>query len=356
MRDNEATRAADVLGQLRDGDRAGLLDALRAFWLAPPERDDAAYDDVQGELWQALCEAGCADAARAAGLELVRARTPIRPSAFADLVEGCAVAELVELAELVLEAGWDRQRCFGAIALRLVDTDHHDALRELIAHHRERVLGDPRCWLVIAFMLTATRFGNRSEVSAWLDDWTHRDDVPMWIVAAYAVVVLFETPPGPRGKADRLARDACARLPWDDSAPLLLCVTLAETVRSGALATFATAMRTHDAMLAAAAARPHEQLPAAVYATRIVRDALRSHPPLAALVANHARYLREGYAVLSAVLALHQAQPRDRANLELARTLWHSRPGRIAVAGRSRELIASRLTWLQRLRVVGWPG
>jgi hypothetical protein len=189
FRANEASRVSAVLEAKLAGDTRAMVDASVELWLSEPEQP-AERDAAVAEAWIAIDEGEAVGGAIEAGLMLLRERQSFRPSAFVHLIDHIADAErLLAIATDILDAGWPAHPHLAAIFVRLVELDVGPALLRYIRRHRKRLARDTASWLAVAFVLTTTWVGDAADVDSWFRRWEDLDDVPMWILAAYAATV-----------------------------------------------------------------------------------------------------------------------------------------------------------------------
>ena len=269
FRENETSRVGAVLEARAAGDRDALVRAAVALWLSPRERADGP-DVAVAEVWDAIVDMKVERDAIAALFELCRERRQIRESAFVHLSEQIADRDrLLELASLVLAAGWDAHPYLAAVFARLVEREYEPALEAFIARHHTALHVRLDTWILVGVTVTTSRVGNRHAVDAWFANWHERSGVPMWLVAAHMGSVAQL---GPSGGAWRklvaIARTARHAV-RDDSVRVIESYLVIEALARGATSELVPRLEQATAALAGYLATPSVQQPIVVYLNRV---------------------------------------------------------------------------------------
>lgn len=176
----EAVLAAKAAGDVETLSRAAVQ-----LWLAPHD-DERGADESVMQVWEHLAASKAEVPALGALLTAVMEGHRPRPAAFVLLATSVTPDKLVGLAEVVIAAGWRAQPYLSIVFDALVEDRQPKVVESIIAKHRATLHGRTDTWVAIAYLLTATRVGDRHAVDDWFRGWEERAGVPMWLVAYYA--------------------------------------------------------------------------------------------------------------------------------------------------------------------------
>ena len=235
VRVNEVTRAGEVLEHQRAGNVDGAIAALQRLWTEMPERP--GEDLAAAEAWQAMVALGAQRQAAEAAMQLLRAGTRIRPHGFVDVVETVEVPELIELARIVEARNWDAYPYLAAIYVRLIAQRLEAQLQPLMMEQGHWLLRSVDGWVLGAFVVTASFVGDRDVIGSYMADGMQREGVPMWAFAAQIATICQESlnlKDLPLVRIDRvcaIARHACEKAEWDESARLMVALRVIDAAR-----------------------------------------------------------------------------------------------------------------------------
>jgi hypothetical protein len=378
VRENEVTRVAAVLEHKQRGDIPAMLSALQSLWIATPEHEGEP-DEAAADAWRAVEEAAVVDQAVEAGLALLHEGKSIRIHAFVDLTEHLPLERLGELAELVLAAGRSVDPYLVTVFMRIAEHRQQKTFWEVVDRHHERFKIDPEAWTLVAFVLATSYIGEKQVVNRWFEGWSKLDRVPMWLMAAWAGVLLQEAwHPSDLSlttlnRLIELSTKVLDTLPWDDSAPFFLCWMLVDDLMSERYDTFLDRMAKHGHLLAREAQRSLLAHPIVTYANRFKHEfaidkAQLESPKSPIVVKGIDTNRRPNRQLLDVVLELgdfvdattkvfglfvelHALPRRSARARELMREMAKCQPGRVRwVMPAWRELIKERVPWLARMQ------
>jgi hypothetical protein len=154
-----------------------------------------------------------------------------------DVVEHVDVPQLLELARIVESRNWDAYPYLAAVYMQLIAQRQEAQLGPLVNEQGQWLLRSLDGWVLGAFVVTASFVGDAEAVRTWMEAGLSRERVPMWTRAAQVATICQEASQLknlPRTRIDALcaiARDACDRTVWDESAPLMIALRVIDAAR-----------------------------------------------------------------------------------------------------------------------------
>jgi hypothetical protein len=124
-------------------------------------------------------------------VDRLRARERLDHGEFIALSYILTIDELVEVALIVVEEGWDAYPCLAAIFARLVEQQADARIWSFVYKHREVLAASTATWMVVAHTVTTSFAGNRENVRQWFAGWQDRSGIPLWIMASYAANLML---------------------------------------------------------------------------------------------------------------------------------------------------------------------
>lgn len=174
-----------VLAAKAAGDVETMARAAVQLWLAPHD-DEHGPDEAVAQVWERLADLKAEVPALDRLLTAVTDGHRPRPAAFVLLATAVPADKLVGLSETVIATGWRAQPYLSIVFDCLVEEKQTKVVESIIAKHRATLHARTDTWVAIAYLLTATRVGDRHAVDDWFRGWEAREHVPMWLIAYYA--------------------------------------------------------------------------------------------------------------------------------------------------------------------------
>lgn len=175
-------------GPLDDAANAAIVADALGLWRATPA-DELVFDDpAVREVWDVLHATGLAERACLAALARLREGTRLRPAAYIDVVEYLVTLHpglVFELATRAFDVHWPVVPYLGSCLLALVDGGHREQVWAWITARRAAMMQDDDRWLLASAIALLSRTAMDDELIAWLEAWSARARVPLWIVDAY---------------------------------------------------------------------------------------------------------------------------------------------------------------------------
>lgn len=270
-RTNEAALAGQVSERRAENDLPGMIKAATDLWLSPVEQTDA-FDQCEEEAWRAIVGAGAVSQAVQAGVALVRERRRLRPRAFIHVVQNIRGMReavdgsdaqrdqplelaksdsqlLLELADIVLDAGWTTPAYLGSICFKMVEGRAKRDLWPFLQERAARMKQETDWWLLYVVLLATTSMGADADMGGWLSSWDQRPNVPMWVAQ---LVLHYDREAGALSNLNTLvsvARQAREKMPPDGSAHALLCIDMEVALRRQLYDDFLALVEQHEAVL-----------------------------------------------------------------------------------------------------------